>query len=91
MVYKDAASFGVTAETVEKKATCAVSYLDSHIFLPSSAPLGLRTTLYTPDKSTQAEKKSQGTKALYVMLSSGIDFFICLTDNIKSLLHVMSS
>lgn len=39
------------------------------------SPWASRTSLYTPDKSTQAEKKYQGTKALYVMLSSCIDFF----------------
>lgn len=58
------------------------------------SPWASRTTRYTPDKSTQAEKKYQGTKALYVMLSGCIDFFflpVYLTDNIKSLLHVMSS
>lgn len=39
------------------------------------SPWALRTTTYTPDKSAQAEKKYQGTKALYAMLSSCIDFF----------------
>lgn len=41
-----------------------------------------RTTLCTPDKSTEAEKKYQDTKALYVMLSSCIDFFLffCIFD-----------
>lgn len=44
------------------------------------SPWALRTALYTPDKSTQAEKKYQGTKALYVMLSSCIDFSPCIFD-----------
>lgn len=57
------------------------------------SPWACRTTLFTPDKSTLAEKKYQDTKALYVMLSSYIDFspLVCLTDIIKSLFHVMSS
>lgn len=45
------------------------------------SPWASRTTRYTPDKSTQAEKKYQGTKALYVMLSGCIDFFSsCIFD-----------
>lgn len=94
MVCKDAASYRVTAETVEKKQHAPFPPWIPTLFSPALLPLGLENeSLYTPDKSTQAEKKYQGTKALYVMLSSCIDFFspLYLTDNIKSLLHVMSS
>lgn len=44
------------------------------------SPRPSRATLYTPDKSAQAEKKHRGTKALYVMLSSCIDFFSRISD-----------
>lgn len=95
MVCKDAASFGVTTETVEKRQHAQFPPRIPTLFSPALLPLGLHNdSLNSPDKSTLAEKKYQGTKALYVMLSSCIDFFfppVYLTDNVKSLLHVMSS
>lgn len=63
-----------------------------HCSLWLGSPLGPLERLSTPQ--TKVEKKYHGTKALYVMLSSCIDFsllFFCvyLTDNMKSLLCVM--
>lgn len=48
MVCKDAASFGVTAETVEKRQHVQFASSDSHIVLASSAPPGPREQLATP-------------------------------------------
>lgn len=76
MVCKDAASFGVTTETVEKRQHAQFPPRIPTLFSPALLPLGLHNdSLNSPDKSTLAEKKYQGTKALYVMLSSCIDFF----------------
>lgn len=93
MVCKDAVSFWSRSRNCRKDNMCSFLLGFPHCSRQLCSPWALRTALYTPDKSTQAEKKYQGTKALYVMLSSCIDFFfsVYLTDNIKSLLHVMSS
>lgn len=85
----------VTEESSGEKTTRSVfpSPGFPHCSLRLSSPLGLRERLATPQ--TKVEKKYHGTKALYVTLSSCIDFpffiFFCvyLTDNIKSLLCVM--
>lgn len=85
--------WSVKMEKLSRTTTRAVSSSGSHIVLSGFAPRRPPQRLCTPQTKvrTQAEKKYQGTKALYVMLSSCIDFFVYLTDNIKSLLHVMSS
>lgn len=62
MVWKD----GVRAETAGKRQQARFSFLDSHIVLCSPAP-------EQPQTRVQRQKRSI-TKALYVMLSTSIDF-----------------
>lgn len=64
MVCKDAASLGLAAETVEKDNMCSFLFGFPHRARQLCSLWAWRTTLYTLDKSTQTEKKYQGTKAL---------------------------
>lgn len=88
VVCKDRASFGVGAETVEKR---------QHARFPPQIPTLFSAALHqqqlsTPQTRVQRQKRNI-TKALYVMLSTCIDFLffgLYLTDNMKSLRHVMS-
>lgn len=94
MVCKDEASFGVTAETVEKRQHVQFPPWIPTLFSPALLPLGLENNSLHPRQKYRGRKEISRHKS---SLCNAVKlhwfffvFFVYLTDNIKLLLHVMS-
>lgn len=93
MVCKDAASFGVTAETAEKRQHAQFPPWIPTLFSPALLPLSLGEQLCTPQTKVHRQKRNIKTQRLFMQCCQvALIFFpsVYLTDNMKSLLHVMS-
>jgi len=66
MVCEDAASFGVTAEAVEKRQHVQFASLDSHIVLASAAPPGPRERFAAPQTKVHKQKRNIKTQKLFM-------------------------